>query len=52
MTGIEIKYAGTQFYYYYEVRTHSTHTDRKTDEQTENEYKIMHQQYQLHQLLT
>jgi len=24
-------------YYYYEVRTHSTHTDRKTDEQTERE---------------
>jgi len=31
-------------YYYYEVRTHSTPTDRETDEQTdrqtENEYKI------------
>jgi len=25
------------YYYYYEVRTHSTHTDRKTDEQTDRE---------------
>jgi len=24
-------------YYYYEVRTHSTHTYRKTDEQTDRE---------------
>jgi len=25
------------YYYYYEVRTHSSHTDRKTDEQTDRE---------------
>jgi len=27
----------TSYYYYYEVRTHSTHTDRKTDKQTDIE---------------
>jgi len=31
-------------YHYYETRTHSTQTDRKTDRQTENKYKLTHWQ--------
>jgi len=28
------------YYYYYQGRTHSTQTERKTDKQTENKYKL------------